>query len=243
MQGYFPGRDSAPDKAAKKARGLVAQSTHSFVNVAHSEHRRRTLHGSKEKLLTTVTKTRLELWLTKSATVVIMLLGLAVVSWILFSIVNDKLDQLKETNAAWSSGAFVSTADKTRELECLTRNIYWEAASEPFEGKVAVAQVTLNRVESGRFANSVCGVVTQKNVIYEKVICQFSWYCEGNYKVRPIHKPMWRESEEVAKKVYLEGFRLPSMTKAIYYHADYVKPNWNKPKIGEIGRHIFYGER
>ena len=45
------------------------------------------------------------------------------------------------------------------------------------------------------------------------------------------------------KKVLLEGFRLPSMTNALYYHADYVKPNWNKPKIGEIGRHIFYGER
>jgi spore germination cell wall hydrolase CwlJ-like protein len=170
-------------------------------------------------------------------------LALAIVGSILFSIVDGKFDQLKQTNAAWSLGKHVSVADKTRELECLTRNIYWEAASEPFEGKVAVAQVTLNRVESGRFANSVCGVVTQKNVIYEKVICQFSWYCEGNYKVKPVHKPMWRESEEVAKKVYLEGFRLPGMTKAMYYHADYVSPNWNKPRIGEIGRHIFYGER
>lgn len=233
-----------PDKTAKKARGLVAQVYFNlFVNVAHGERRRRTLFGSKEKLLTTSTKTKIEMLLIKSVTVSIKLLGLALVSWVLFSIVDGKLDQLKEDNAAWSSGTFVSAADKTRELECLTRNIYWEAASEPFEGKVAVAQVTLNRVESGRFANSVCGVVTQKNVIYEKVICQFSWYCEGNYKVRPIHKPMWRESEEVAKKVYLEGFRLPSMTNAIYYHADYVRPNWNKPRIGEIGRHIFYGER
>jgi len=137
---------------------------------------------------------------------------------------------------------YVTAAEQTRQLECLTRNIYWEAASEPFEGKVAVAQVTLNRMESGKFANSVCGVVHQKNVFYEKVVCQFSWYCENNHKVRPVHKPMWRESEEVAKKVLLEGFRLPSLHKALYYHADYVNPGWNHPKLEKIGRHIFYGE-
>jgi spore germination cell wall hydrolase CwlJ-like protein len=54
---------------------------------------------------------------------------------------------------------------------------------------------------------------------------------------------MWRESEEVAKKVLLEGFRLPSLHKALYYHADYVNPGWKHPKIEKIGRHIFYGER
>ena len=51
------------------------------------------------------------------------------------------------------------------------------------------------------------------------------------------------ESMEVAKKVLLENFRLPSMHKAMYYHADYVNPNWNLPKISQIGRHIFYGEK
>ena len=46
----------------------------------------------------------------------------------------------------------------------------------------------------------------------------------------------------VAKKVLLEGFRLPSINKALYYHADYVNPKWNKPKVAKIGRHIFYSE-
>ena len=193
--------------------------------------------------MTTLSKQRIELATIKAATITIKAIGLVMVGLILFLIVSDKLNQLKETNELWSTGNYVSVADKTRELECLTRNIYWEAASEPFEGKVAVAQVTLNRVESGRFASSVCGVVTQKNVIYEKVICQFSWYCEGNYKVKPVFRPLWKESEEVAKKVYLEGFRLPSMAKAYYYHNDHVKPNWNKPVIGAIGHHTFYGER
>ena len=133
------------------------------------------------------------------------------------------------------------TADvRMKELDCLARNIYFESASEPFEGKVAVAQVTMNRVESGRFADSVCGVVHQKSIIYSKVICQFSWYCESPATLKVRAPDLYRESYEVAKKVLLEGFRLPSLNNAIYYHADYINPGWRKEKIAKIGRHIFY---
>ena len=153
-----------------------------------------------------------------------------------------KLNNLKETQATLPSG-YVSASTRMKELDCLTRNIYWEAASEPFEGKVGVAQVTINRVNSGKFAGSVCEVVYQKNIFYEKIVCQFSWYCENTHKIRPIYKPLWEESELVAKKVLLENFRLPSLSNALYYHADYVYPNWKMPKIEKIGRHIFYGDR
>jgi len=169
-------------------------------------------------------------------------LGLLAVAIALVSVCDARLTQLRN-EAGTMPADYISAAQRTRELDCLTRNIYWEAASEPFEGKVGVAQVTMNRVNSGKFASSVCGVVHQKNVIYEKVICQFSWYCENTSKVRPIHQPLWRESEEVAKKVLLENFRLPSLKNALYYHADYVNPGWKNPKIEKIGRHIFYGER
>ena len=155
------------------------------------------------------------------------------------TVCQSRLAELRTQNLGLPVG-YVSAAERTRQLDCLTRNIYWEAASEPFEGKVAVAQVTMNRVESGRFADSVCGVVYQKNVIYEKVICQFTWYCEGTHKVKPIYQPLWRESQEVAKKVLLEGFRLPSLKDALYYHATYVRPGWRKEKIAQIGQHIFY---
>jgi len=168
--------------------------------------------------------------------------GFAAVALAVVAVCNTRLESLRTAQNNMPPG-YVTAAEQTRQLECLTRNIYWEAASEPFEGKVAVAQVTLNRMKSGKFADSVCGVVYQKNVFYEKVVCQFSWYCEGNQKMKPIHKPLWRESEEVAKKVLLEGFRLPSMKNALYYHADYVNPGWQLPKIDQIGRHIFYGER
>ena len=157
-------------------------------------------------------------------------------------VTNARLDTLKSTNEAARQG-FVSAADRARQLDCLTRNIYWEAGSEPFEGKVAVAQVTINRVESGRFAPDICGVVYQKNIVYDKVICQFSWFCDGSSKIRPIYPAHWKESEEVAKKVLLEGFRLPSIKNALYFHADYVNPRWGKPQVAKFGRHIFYAEK
>ena len=178
----------------------------------------------------------------KTTQITLLILGFLLVASLLVTVTKSKFSSLR-ANLQQQDVVGVTAADRTKQLECLTRNIYWEAAGEPFEGKVAVAQVTMNRVVSGKFGSGVCGVVYQKNVFYEKVVCQFSWYCENNYKVKAIHKPMWRESEEVAKKVLLEGFRLPSLHNALYYHADYVNPGWKLPKIEKIGRHIFYGER
>jgi spore germination cell wall hydrolase CwlJ-like protein len=158
-------------------------------------------------------------------------------------VTNSKLDTLRATNEVARQG-FVSAADRAKQLDCLTRNIYWESATEPFEGKVAVAQVTINRVESGRFAPDICGVVYQKNVVYDRVICQFSvGTAMDQAKIRPIYPAHWKESEEVAKKVLLEGFRLPSVKNALYFHADYVNPRWGKPQVAKFGRHIFYAEK
>jgi spore germination cell wall hydrolase CwlJ-like protein len=168
--------------------------------------------------------------------------GFIIVSIIVVHVCNAKLAALREETDMLPA-EYITASDKIKQLDCLTKNIYWEAALEPFEGKVGVAQVTMNRVSSGKFADTVCGVVYQKNIIYQKVICQFSWYCETSGQIRPVQKEKWKESEEVAKKVLLENFRLPSLKNALYYHADYVNPNWNKPKIDKIGRHIFYGER
>ena len=168
--------------------------------------------------------------------------GFIVVMFVVVQACNAKIDNLKLENSTLAAN-YVPAKDVLKQLDCLTRNIYWEAGSEPFEGKVGVAQVTMNRLNDGRFADSVCGVVYQKNVVYEKVICQFSWYCETPGQLRPISKPLWKESEEVAKKVLLEDFRLPSLKNALYFHADYINPNWNKTKIDKIGRHIFYGDK
>ena len=148
-----------------------------------------------------------------------------------------KFDKLKEARETASP---ITAQMRQTQLDCLARNIYHEAGSEPFEGKVAVAQVTINRTESGSFPSDICKVVYQKNVVYEKVLCQFSWYCQGPSAMKPMNGPIYTESMEVAKKVLLEGFRLPDLKNALYFHGDYVQPGWNKKPVAKIGRHIFY---
>lgn len=152
-------------------------------------------------------------------------------NWVL----NKKYQSIEAT-----VGNEITAQYRERQLACLARNIYFEAGNEPFEGKVAVAQVTINRAEARGFPEDICQVIYQKNVIYERVICQFSWYCDRDSYSKIINKTVYNESMEVAKKVLLEGFRLPSLTQALYYHADYVKPGWKKERITQIGRHIFY---
>lgn len=166
------------------------------------------------------------------------LIGLAAVSMVTY----DKLTDLRAKKTAVPY-QFVSVKDRERQLQCMTRNVYWEAASEPAEGKLAVAQVVMNRAASGQFPTDPCQVINQKNVVYNKVICQFSWLCEDNHKMRPISQQHWDESYEAAKMVLLEGFRLPGLKDALYYHADYVNPQWKKDKVAKIGRHIFYKDR
>ena len=168
-------------------------------------------------------------------------LGLSLLLTAIFvqTITQTKLAKLDQT-ALFVTNDVVTIKDRERQLDCLARNIYHEAGHEPFEGKVAVAQVTMNRASDSRFPSDVCGVVFQKNIFMEKVVCQFSWYCDSAVKLRPVNGPAYKESYEVAKKVLLEGFRLDILKNAMYYHADYVNPKWGKPKIGQIGRHIFY---
>ena len=147
-----------------------------------------------------------------------------------------------EDKEAMASAEIITAKDRERQLDCLAKNVYHEAGGEPFEGKVAVAQVTINRSESGRFPKDICGVVYQKNIFMEKVVCQFSWHCQNGGKAIIKNTAMYNESYEVAKKVLLEGFRLDTMKKAMYFHADYESPGWGKPVAGKIGRHIFYKE-
>ena len=218
----------------KRARGLFFCIN--LCQCAHPGQSGETAHLSpKEKTLKTLSKSNL-------GSAVVKLISLVAVVSAVVAVTNSRLETLRADNEVARQG-FISAADRSKQLECLTRNVYWESAMEPFEGKVAVAQVTINRVESGRFAKDICGVVYQKNVVYDRVVCQFSWFCDGSSKIRPIHPAHWKEAEEVAKKVLLEGFRLPSMKNALYFHADYVKPQWGKPQVGKIGRHIFYAEK
>lgn len=178
---------------------------------------------------------KLPKWVTTAVLVVLMTLStLAAVSLLNWAV----KEKLAGITVAESSE--ITAEVRERQLACLAKNIYHEAGSEPFEGKVAVAQVTINRVNSGQFPGDVCKTIYQKNVFYERVVCQFSWACDRVTTMRPVNKANYDESMVAAKKVLLEGFRLPSLEKALYYHADYVNPGWQKEKVAKIGRHIFY---
>lgn len=168
------------------------------------------------------------------------LIGFMIVAFFVTNVINHKFQFYKATVVTKES---VPVKVVEERLACLAINIYREAGYEPFEGKVAVAQVTLNRVEHPNFPKDVCAVVYQKNTFMEKIVCQFSWYCDSTHKAKPINRAAYEESYEVAKKVMLEGFRLDSIKDALYYHADYVNPQWKLKKVAKIGRHIFYTER
>lgn len=176
----------------------------------------------------------------RSLRTILIVLSLMATGFIVHASVEMKM--LKSQIIDMETEQVVTLAERTRQLECLAMNIYKEAGYEPFEGKVAVAQVTLNRVADSDFPDDVCGVVYQKTK-GTKVVCQFSWYCDKVHKTRPVGDKAYNESYEVAKKVLLENFKLDSITEALYYHADYVNPKWNKIKVAKIGRHIFYKDK
>jgi spore germination cell wall hydrolase CwlJ-like protein len=132
-----------------------------------------------------------------------------------------------------------------REIVCLTDNIFFESAKEPYEGKVAVAFVTLNRVQSSLYPKTVCEVVKQKT----ETVCQFSWYCnpairEKSYikNLTASERVVYNEIMKIAIFTYFNHKKIFDPSRgAIFYHADYVRPNWkNLIRTTTIGRHIFY---
>lgn len=128
-----------------------------------------------------------------------------------------------------------------REIECLAKNIYHEAGKESFEGKVAVAQVTVNRSEDERYPSTICNVVHQKTSFANKIICQFSWVCDK--RKTKLNYEQWLEAREVAEQVLLDGLRLAKLKNALYFHNTSVSPNWGKVKVAKIGNHIFYSDK
>jgi len=169
---------------------------------------------------------------------------------ILFTLQYTKYMPAQQMFTNFSRLVFSEEAQK--EIDCLADNIFFEAAYEPDIGKKAVAFVTLNRVNSGLYPNTVCGVVKQKNRFAEKTVCQFSWYCEDGPKrlsysknLTPQQKVVYNQIYELAAYVYVNHSSLKDPSQgAMFYHADYVSPGWrNVIRTTTIGRHIFYTRR
>lgn len=131
------------------------------------------------------------------------------------------------------------TVDVTSEIECLALNIYFEARSEPMDGKIAVGHVVLNRVESKRYPDKICKVVKQGGP-RPRNRCQFSWWCDGRSD-RPRDLQAWKESQILARVVFW-GYSEDPTGGALWYHADYTSPSWGRrlARGPMIGRHQFY---
>ena len=143
------------------------------------------------------------------------------------------------------SNGFINTvtqkqvsADFNKQVDCLAKNIYYEAAQESYEGKLAVAQVTINRLNHPDYPSDVCGVIYQKT----GSTCQFSWVCENVDRVSK-DKYIWEECMQIARRALTEDQVHEELAarNALYYHAVYVNPKWKNTKvIKKIGNHIFY---
>jgi spore germination cell wall hydrolase CwlJ-like protein len=136
-------------------------------------------------------------------------------------------------------GELINPENLSREQRCLAEAVYFEARSEPEQGQAAVAQVVLNRVKSGLYPSSICGVVYQNR--HRHLACQFTFACEGK-SLRIADADSWRSAARVAKEVLEGKTYLADVGAATHYHADYVRPRWAKrlKKMDVIGRHIFY---
>ncbi len=138
--------------------------------------------------------------------------------------------------------SLIAAADAPRQMRCLAEAIYFEARSEPEAGQAAVAQVVLNRVRSGIYPTSVCGVVYQDRE--RTFACQFSFACEG--KSLKVDEPTcWATATRIAEGVVKGELTDARFASAINYHAAYVRPFWapTLKKLDRVGLHIFYAMR
>jgi len=133
----------------------------------------------------------------------------------------------------------IPASDEDGELYCLAKNIYFEAGNQPLVGRIAVAQVTINRKNHSLFPNSICDVVYQGGEVRNK--CQFSWYCDGRGDT-PTDSDTWLKNFILANDI-LNGISLDITEEALWYHADYIdKPYWahELTETVKINNHIFY---
>lgn len=124
------------------------------------------------------------------------------------------------------------------QWRCLAEALYFEARGESVRGMFAVGEVILNRVDSGRFPNTLCGVINQGTG--RQYACQFTYTCDGNAEV--IHEPAaWDRVGKVAR-LLIDGAPRTLTDGATHYHTRAVNPNWARvfPRTTTIGSHHFY---
>jgi len=131
---------------------------------------------------------------------------------------------------------------RAKSEKCLTEVVYFEARGEAVRGQIAVAQVVLNRAFSGKYPDTVCGVVYQNK--HRHLACQFTFACDNNADV--VKEPdMWDRAKKIAKAMLDGQLWLPEVAKSTHYHAYWVRPSWvsEMKKMYKTGVHTFYRPR
>ena len=134
--------------------------------------------------------------------------------------------------------------DKSRAKseKCLAEAVYFESRGEAVRGQIAVAQVVMNRVFSGKYPDTVCGAVYQNK--HRHLACQFTFACDNNADV--IREPeMWERAKKISKAMLDGQIWLPEVGKSTHYHAYWVRPSWvaEMKKMYKTGVHTFYRPR
>lgn len=131
---------------------------------------------------------------------------------------------------------------RAKAEKCLSEAVYFEARGEPVRGQIAVAQVVMNRVFSGFYPTTVCGVVYQN--AHRHLACQFTFACDDVADV--VREPdAWERARKIARATLDGQLWLPEVSKSTHYHAYWVRPSWvhEMKKLYRYGVHTFYRPR
>lgn len=121
-------------------------------------------------------------------------------------------------------------------VNCMAETIYFETLGASYEEKLAVAQITMNRVNHSRFPNNVCSVVYQKSAN----VCQYSWACNKNRKIK--NQKEYKIAVEIARKA-VSGKVMHTQvykSKALFFHARRINPRWKLRRVYADRQHVFY---
>lgn len=143
------------------------------------------------------------------------------------------------------------------ELECLTKNVYFEARSEPEEGQRLVADVTLRRwrAQQPRFGGpTLCGVVYHKTTRLVKgkriTTAQFSWTLAPADKQIPHEQQKWELAQRIAREAMRAMGSSDDASREVMW---YMNPKASDPHnvcwfrrtlvpTGYVGRHQVFRE-
>lgn len=125
----------------------------------------------------------------------------------------------------------LQAGSRNSDFDCLVSNVYYESKSEPRNGMLAVALVTLNRVDNPKYPSTICGVVYQKG--------QFSWTKNKQLLKQKINLEQWRAAKSAAIEAYMNRDALGTFL-ATHFHNQTVNPGWKLKRVAKIGNHTFY---